>query len=45
MSCATVNTRQIGQAEINTFNTSNPQITTNIQSISGPSQPGMLCVP
>ncbi len=45
MSCATVNTRQIGQAEINTFNTSNPQITTNIQSISGPSQVGMLCVP
>ncbi len=47
-SCIQTNTRQIGTAEINTFNTLGPRIVTNLQNISLPSLPGpagLLCVP
>ena len=44
-SCANTALRQIGAAEINTFDTIGPRITTGVQNISLPSQSGMMCVP
>jgi len=44
-SCAMTNTRQIGTAETNSFNTLGPRIVTNLQNISPPVQSGLMCVP
>jgi hypothetical protein len=42
MSCGQVNTRQIGPAEINTFNN---RIATNLTGLSVPTAANLLCVP
>ena len=44
-SCANTSMRQIGSAEINTFDTLGPRVVTGLQNISLPTSTGLGCVP